>query len=99
MTDEQESKTVSGKQAISYRNYRRARDRALVRLTHAYPDTYRQLLAEEKAFDEINGKKWVGITGSTNLVVGIHTRANGALGIVAAQASSSQDKGNNGGEA
>jgi len=99
MTDEQESKTVSGKQAISYRNYRRARDRALVRLTHAYPDTYRQLLAEEKAFDEINGKKWVGITGSTNLVVGIHTRANGALGIVAAQANSSQDKGNNGGEA
>jgi hypothetical protein len=99
MTDEQESKTVSGKQAISYRNYRRARDRALVRLTHAYPDTYRQLLAEEKAFDEINGKKWVGITGSTNLVVGIHTRANGAVGIITAQANSSQDKGNNGGEA
>ena len=98
MTDEQESKTVSGKQAISYRNYRRARDRALVRLTHAYPDTYRQLLAEEKAFDEINGKKWVGITGSTNLVVGIHTRANGAVGIITAQANSSQDKGNNGGE-
>ena len=97
MTDEQESKTVSGKQAISYRNYRRARDRALVRLTHAYPDTYRQLLAEENAFDEINGKKWVGIDGSTNLVVGIHTRANGAAGIVATQAS--QNKGNNGGEA
>jgi len=94
---EQESKTVSGKQAISYRNYRRARDRALVRLTHAYPDTYRQLLAEENAFDEINGKKWVGIDGSTNLVVGIHTRANGAPGIVATQAS--QNKGNNGGEA
>jgi len=81
--DEQESKTVSGKQAISYRNYRRARDRALVRLTHAYPDTYRQLLAEEKAFDEVNGKKWVGISGSTNLIVGIHTRANGATGPIA----------------
>ena len=101
MTDEQETKTVSGKQAISYRNYRRARDRALVRLTHAYPDTYRQLLAEEKAFDEVNGKKWVGITGSTNLVVGIHTRANGAAGIIGAQATdtSSQAQGNNGGEA
>ena len=98
---EQESKTVSGKQAISYRNYRRARDRALVRLTHAYPDTYRQLLAEEKAFDEINGKKWVGITGSTNLVVGIHTRANGAVGIIGSQAShtSGKTQGNNGGEA
>ena len=101
MTDEQETKTVSGKQAISYRNYRRARDRALVRLTHAYPDTYRQLLAEENAFDEVNGKKWVGISGSTNLVVGIHTRANGAAGIIGAQATdtSGQDQSNNGGEA
>jgi hypothetical protein len=97
MTDEQESKTVSGKQAISYRNYRRARDRALVRLTHAYPDTYRQLLAEEKAFDEVNGKKWVGISGSTNLVVGIHTRANKAVGIIAREAT--ENKGYNGGEA
>jgi hypothetical protein len=96
---EQESKTVSGKQAISYRNYRRARDRALVRLTHAYPDTYRQLLAEEKAFDEVNGKKWVGITGNTNLVVGIHTRANGATGPITLEARAGQDKGNNGGEA
>ena len=101
MTDEQESKTVSGKQAISYRNYRRARDRALVRLTHAYPDTYRQLLAEEKAFDEVNGKKWVGITGSTNLVVGIHTRANRAVGIIGTQATdtSGKDQSYNGGEA
>lgn len=101
MTDEQESKTVSGKQAISYRNYRRARDRALVRLTHAYPDTYRQLLAEEKAFDEVNGKKWVGITGSTNLVVGIHTRANRAVGIISAQAGNTgnQNQSYNGGEA
>ena len=95
---EQESKTVSGKQAISYRNYRRARDRALVRLTHAYPDTYRQLLAEEKAFDEVNGKKWFGIDGSTNLVVGIHTRANGAVGIIAAQ-TSGKNQSNNAGEA
>ena len=97
MTDEQETKTVSGKQAISYRNYRRARDRALVRLTHAYPDTYRQLLAEENAFDEVNGKKWVGISGSTNLVVGIHTRANKAVGIIAREAT--ENKGYNGGEA
>ena len=101
MTDEQETKTVSGKQAISYRNYRRARDRALVRLTHAYPDTYRQLLAEENAFDEVNGKKWVGISGSTNLVVGIHTRANGAAGIIGTQATDTGGKaqGNDGGEA
>ena len=101
MTDEQETKTVSGKQAISYRNYRRARDRALVRLTHAYPDTYRQLLAEENAFDEVNGKKWVGISGSTNLIVGIHTRANGATGPIAVQANADkrENQSHNGGEA
>ncbi len=43
-----ESKEVSGKQAIHYRNYRRARDRALERLSHLYPNVYRDLLLEEK---------------------------------------------------
>jgi hypothetical protein len=72
-----------------------------VRLTHAYPDTYRQLLAEEKAFDEVNGKKWVGISGSTNLIVGIHTRANGATGPIALQANAGkrENQSYNGGEA
>ena len=92
---------AAANQAVSYRNYRRARDRALVRLTHAYPDTYRQLLAEEKAFDEVNGKKWVGISGSTSLVVGIHTRANGATGPIALQANAGkrENQSYNGGEA
>ena len=71
-------KEVSGKQAIHYRNYRRARDRALVRLAQLYPDTYKQLLAIERSFDEQEGKKWIGIDGLTNLTVGTHTRANGA---------------------
>lgn len=100
MTDEVERRVETAtRKAVRDRNYRRARDRALVRLAHAYPDTYKQLLAEEKAFDEINGKKWVGISGSSNLVVGIHTRANGAPGIITSQASASKNKGNNGGEA
>ncbi len=43
-----ESKQVSGKQSIHYRNYRRARDKALVRLAHLYPDTYKQLLDEQR---------------------------------------------------
>jgi hypothetical protein len=47
-----ESKEVSGKQAIYHRNYRRARDKALVRLAHLYPDTYKQLLDEQRSFDE-----------------------------------------------
>ena len=69
--------TTAKKKAVRDRNYRRARDRALVRLAHLYPDTYKQLLEIEKAFDEQEGKKWIGIDGTTNLSVGTHTRANG----------------------
>ena len=91
------TKQVSGKQAIHYRNYRRARDRALVRLAHLYPDTYKQLLEIEKAFDEQEGKKWIGIDGATNLSIGTHTRANGADALITRYAQENQ--GNYGGEA
>ena len=37
--------------AVRQRNYRRARDRALVRLAQAYPETYKELLELEKARD------------------------------------------------
>lgn len=56
----------ASKQAVSYRNYRRARDRALARLAQAYPNLYRTYLEEEKAYDESEGKKWIDITGRTN---------------------------------
>ena len=59
------SKRVSGKQAIHYRNYRRARDRALVRLSQAYPETYKELLELEKVNDDTSGAKWVDIDGNT----------------------------------
>jgi hypothetical protein len=65
------SKRVSGKQAIHYRNYRRVRDRALARLSQAYPETYKELLELEKVNDEANGTKWVGIDGSSSFTVGI----------------------------
>jgi hypothetical protein len=68
-----ENKEISGSQAIAYRNYRRARDRALVRLSHAYPNVYRQYLEEEKAFDEEQGTKWIGIAGRTTVTVGVRT--------------------------
>lgn len=51
--------------AVSHRNYRRARERALTRLAQAYPDQYKQYLEEEKASDEFLGKKWTDITGNT----------------------------------
>lgn len=89
------TKLVSGKQALHHRNYRRARDRALVRLAHLYPDTYKQLLGIEKAFDEQEGKKWIAIDGVANLSVGTNTRANSAHTV----ATESGNKGNNGGEA
>ena len=71
------SKRVSGKQAIHYRNYRRARDRALVRLSQAYPETYKELLELEKVTDETNGAKWVDIDGSSSFIVGVSAGGRG----------------------
>ena len=56
---------AAANQAVSYRNYRRARDRALVRLANAYPETYKELLEQEKANDEQLGKKWLDLNGTT----------------------------------
>lgn len=70
------------RQAVSYRNYRRARDRALVRLAQAYPETYKELLEQEKVADVEMGKKWVDIDGSTIPTMDIRTYSSitGALG-------------------
>ena len=46
------------KQSVYYRNYRRARDRALVRLAQAHVEEYRSLMQEERIRDEENGKTW-----------------------------------------
>jgi hypothetical protein len=51
--------------AVRQRNYRRARDRALARLANAYPDDYKELLEQEKANDETQGRKWLDIDGTT----------------------------------
>jgi len=71
------SKRVSGKQAIHYRNYRRVRDRALSRLSQAYPETYKELLELEKVNDQANGTKWVGIDDSSSLTVGFSAGGSG----------------------
>jgi hypothetical protein len=89
---------TAGRKAIRDRNYRRARDRALVRLAHLYPDTYKQLLEMEKLEDEKQGKTWISIDGTTVLSVGVHTRAIGANDF-AQPSNQSQDEGYNGGEA
>jgi len=55
-------------QAVRQRNYRRARDRALARLSNDYPNVYRTYLEEEIEADETMGKKWLDITGRTKPV-------------------------------
>ena len=50
-------------QAVRQRNYRRARDRALARLSNDYPNVYRTYLEEEMSADEESNKKWLDISG------------------------------------
>lgn len=65
--DEDKARTLAAvKQSVYYRNYRRARDRALVRLAQAHPDDYRTMFEEERARDEAEGKAW---TSSGNSIV------------------------------
>lgn len=82
--------------AVRQRNYRRARDRALVRLAHAYPDTYKQLLEMERKADEVEGKKWIDLTGNTMPTLGIRVRAKGDRD--KAPTKTGTNEGNNGGQ-
>jgi hypothetical protein len=96
------NQTTKSKSVLTYRTYRKARDRALIRLSHLYPDTYKQLLAIERKFDEKEGKDWTGIDGFANLSVGIHTRANAANDLTFTSTSTGntrENEGDNGGEA
>jgi hypothetical protein len=52
----------------------------------------------EKKQDELQGKKWIGIDGLTNLGVGVHTRANGANDLAYSN-NAGENESNNGGEA
>lgn len=92
-----EIKLVSAKQAVSYRNYRRARDRALSRLAKAYPNDYKELLEEEKANDEQLGKKWF----ATDTLIGVtfvDTRTEPSVD-ESQTTDCGENKGNTGGEA
>ena len=91
-------KQVSGKQSIHYRNYRRARDRALVRLSHLYPNLYRDLLAEEKELDEQEGTIW-SLVGDGKLSISTRTRANAVPDVAGRTDYERADESNNGGEA
>jgi predicted RNase H-like nuclease (RuvC/YqgF family) len=89
------------RKAIRDRNYRRARDRALVRLAHLYPDTYKQLLEMEKKTDEQEGKTWLDLDGNTVPVVGVRVRTAEGRGapVLKEDIHKGTNEGNNGGEA
>jgi hypothetical protein len=91
-----ESKEVSGKQAVHYRNYRRARDRALVRLSHLYPNVYRDLLEEEKDNDHTEGKSWVAGNTRVSVTMGVRSRPTRSKGKVAKRPKRSGKARNNG---
>jgi hypothetical protein len=82
--------------AVRQRNYRRARDRALVKLAQLYPDTYKELLEREKANDEAQGRKWIDIDGNTSIV---DTRSVTAFTPTSKADNHGENASNNGGEA
>ena len=85
------------RQYVHNRNWRRARDRALVKLARMHSDEYRELLDREKANDEAQGRKWIDIDGTTN-TVGVGPTITPIAGVREAS-NDSQDQGDNGGEA
>ena len=100
MTDIDRRIATAKRVATGYRNYRRARDRALARLSNHYPETYKELLEQEKISDEQLGKKWLDIDGSTDAIDSVHTDSTGAYPRgEREEANSGEDESNNGGEA
>ena len=85
------------RQAVNYRNYRRVRDRALTRLSQAYPETYKELLEQEKVSDEATNNKWIDIDGNTSAVMGMDADREDSL-IGQASADYSQDQSDDGGK-
>lgn len=94
MSDEKRMASAA-KAAVYYRNYRRARDRALIKLSHLHPEDYKELLEKEKVSDEQEGKTWIDLNGTT-VSPRIVTRAK-SRGITLTETDTNQ--GNNGGEA
>jgi len=99
MTDRDKRLKGAISSALRVRNYRRVRDRALAKLSQAYPQTYKELLEQEKIVDEQMGKKWLDIDGSTGQSMDLNTNSSPTGGREGEQASSRADKGNDGAKA
>lgn len=79
--------------AVWYRNYRRARERAMTKLTQLYPETYKQLFEIERSIDEQEGKNWIDISGNTRLDISARTPSRDTTGTQEARTSASNDGG------
>lgn len=102
MTDKDRRIHTAINLALYRRNYRRVRDRALAKLSKAYPETYKELLEQERISDEQLGKKWIDIDGSTNDPMDLYPVSTGAdTGYYHAQveANPGEDAGYDGGKA
>lgn len=77
-----EIKSASLSQAIHYRNYRRARGRALVRLSRAFQTEYKQYLQEEREKDEAMGKTWLGFDSNTGGPITVQSYKDATEGAV-----------------
>jgi hypothetical protein len=100
MTDKDRRIHTAINLALYRRNYRRVRDRALAKLSQAYPETYKELIEQEKISDEQLGKKWIDIDGSTNDPMDLYASASHSdTGYYHAEVESNTDQGNDGGKA
>ena len=88
---------TAARQAVHNRNYRRARDRAMTKLAHLYPDTYKQLLGIEKAIDEQEGKSWIDLNGNSRMASSTSTSSRDITNT--RETVDSSQASNNGGEA
>jgi hypothetical protein len=79
--------------AVWFRNYQRARSRALVKLSQLYPETYKQLFEIERSIDEQEGKSWIDITGATRMAISASTQSRDTTGTQEARAGASNDGG------
>ncbi len=94
-----EAAKVGLRQTINYRNYRRARDRAMTRLVQQYPELYLEYLQEERASDEITGKTWVDIDRDNGSAITIESYKDAIEGSTYTNPDNDgEDEGNNGGE-
>ena len=70
MNQETKRRKYGENYALYLRNYQRARSRVLTRLAQENPDRYKELLEEERAKDEAEGKSWLDLSGRTKRSMG-----------------------------